>query len=177
MPIHVAITRRILPGKEQEFKEALRRFLGESFIHGGVQGAGMMTALPGSHERDIGILRTFADEAERKAFYDSELYKNWENYASTVTEGVPLHRQLNGLEAWFRAPGAPPRWKMALATFMGVYPTSLFLTYALGEWIHPLPLPVRALIMAALMVLMLTWLVMPLVIKIMKKWLHQTKQA
>jgi len=177
MPIHIAITRRMLPGKEDEFKKALRRFLGESFIHGGVQGAGMITTMPGAHERDIGILRTFADEAERAAFYESDLYKDWENYAATLTEGVPEHRELTGLEAWFRTPGVtPPRWKMAIATFVGVYPTSLLLTYFLGSTIHPLPLPLKAMIMAGLMVLMLTWLVMPLVIKFMKPWLHKPQQ-
>ena len=67
MAIHVAITRRVLPGKEEEFKDALRRFLGDSFLHGGVHGASMMTALPGSESREIGILRTFADQAERDA--------------------------------------------------------------------------------------------------------------
>ena len=36
MPIHVAITRKVLPGKEDEFKQALQRFLGESFMQGGV---------------------------------------------------------------------------------------------------------------------------------------------
>ncbi|MGN7886457.1 hypothetical protein [Dyadobacter sp. 22481] len=65
MAIHVVITRRVLPGKEEELKDALRRFLGYSFLHGGVHGAAMMTALPGSESREIGILRTFADQAEQ----------------------------------------------------------------------------------------------------------------
>lgn len=173
MPIHIAITRRVIAGKEKEFQDALRKFLGESFIHGGVHGAGMMTSLPGAHERDVGILRTFIDEAERDAFYQSQLYKAWEEYASTVTEGEAVHRQLNGLEAWFRAPGAPPRWKMAVATLIGVYPTSLFLAITLGDFLHPLPVYVRSFIMSAAMVGMLTWLVMPNVIKLLKGWLHK----
>ncbi len=173
MPIHVAITRRVVAGKEKEFQDALRKFLGESFIHGGVHGAGMMTSLPGAHERDIGILRTFMDETERDAFYQSQLYKDWEEYASTVTEGETVHRQLHGLEAWFRAPGAPPRWKMAVATFLGVYPTSLFLALTIGQFIQPLPLFVKSFIIAAAMVVILTWLVMPNVIKLLKGWLHK----
>lgn len=174
MPIHIAITRRVLAGKEEEFKNSLRRFLGESFIHGGVHGAGMITLLPGGHERDIGILRTFADEAERDAFYNSQLFKEWEEYASTVTEPSPEYRQLNGLEAWFRAPGAPPpRWKMAIATLLGVYPTSLFLAWSIGSFIQPLPLVIRSLVMAAAMVAILTWIVMPNVTRILKHWLHK----
>lgn len=174
MPIHVAITRKVLPGKEDEFKEALRRFLGESFLHSGVHGASMITSLSGTDSREIGILRTFADVAERDAFYNSKLFRDWETYASTLTED-PVYRQLNGLEAWFRSPMPPSRWKMAVATLLGVYPTSLFLTFTIGQFIQPLPTMVRAFIVAMCMVCLLTWIVMPLVIKIMKKWL-QTKQ-
>lgn len=172
MPIHVAITRKVLPGREEEFKQALRRFLGESFGHGGVQGAGMITALPGADNREIGILRTFADEAERDAFYGSQMYRDWNEYAKTLTEGEMVSRELGGLEAWFRAPGAPPRWKMAVATLAGVFPTSLFLMLAIGPYIITLPVLVRAMVMSVLMVALLTWVVMPNVIRVMKKWLH-----
>ena len=173
MPIHIAITRRIHPGKEAEFTDALRRFLGESFLHGGVQGAAMISPLPGADAREIGILRTFADEAERDAFYQSPLFQEWEAYASTLTE-APVYRQLTGLEAWFRAPGAPPRWKMALVTLCGVYPTSVVLAATLGPLLRDTPLVVRSLVTSALMVALLTWVVMPQLTKALKQWLHGT---
>ena len=172
MAIHVAITRKVLPGKEEEFKDALRRFLGDSFLHGGVHGAAMMTALPGSESREIGILRTFADQAERDAFYNSKLFKDWEGYASTLTE-EPVYRELTGLEAWFRSPVPPPKWKMAVATICGVYPTSLLLTYVLGPHIQGLHPAFRTLIVAGFMVGLLTWVVMPQVTKVLKPWLSR----
>ena len=171
MPIHVAITRKVLPGKEAEFTDALRRFLGNSFTHGGVHGAAMITSLPGSDGREIGILRTFADERERDAFYNSDFFREWEAYASTLTED-PVYRQLTGLEAWFRSPEAPPRWKMALATLGGVFPTSLFLSYTVGPLIRDFHPALKSLIIAACMVGMLTWLVMPQVTRVLKPWLH-----
>jgi antibiotic biosynthesis monooxygenase (ABM) superfamily enzyme len=176
MPIHVAITRKVLPGKEEEFKDALRRFLGDSFLHGGVHGASMITALPGTENREIGILRTFADQAERDAFYHSKLFKDWEAYASTLTE-EPVYRELTGLEAWFRSPSAPPRWKMAAATLCGVYPTSLFLTYVLAPHIQGLHPAVKTLIVAGCMVGMLTWIVMPRVTKVLKPWLSGNSRS
>lgn len=176
MAIHVAITRKVLPGKEEEFKDALRRFLGDSFLHGGVHGAAMMTALPGSDSREIGILRTFADQAERDAFYNSQLFKDWEAYASTLTE-APVYRELTGLEAWFRSPLAPPRWKMAVATLCGVYPTSLFLTYVLAPHLHKLNPAIKTLIIAGCMVGLLTWVVMPQVTKVLKPWLTQKPEG
>jgi len=172
MAIHVAITRRVLPGKEEEFKEALRRFLGESFIHGGVHGAGMITGLPGSNSNEIGILRTFTNEEERDAFYASDRFKDWEAYASTITE-APVYRNLTGLEAWFRSPNSPPRWKMAIATLSGVYPTSLFLSLTVGPLIQTLPMIIRILIIAICMVALLTWIVMPFVTCVLKRWLHK----
>lgn len=171
MAIHVAITRKVLPGKEEEFKDALRTFLGDSFIHGGVHGAAMLTSLEGRETNEIGILRTFADEQERDAFYNSQLFKDWEAYASTVTE-EPHYRHLSGLEAWFRMPNPPPRWKMAIATLCGVFPASAFISLTIGNYIQDLPLLVRIFIVAVLMVVMLTWVVMPMVTKILKAWLR-----
>lgn len=171
-PVHVAIVRKVIPGKEEEFKEALRIFLGESFLHGGVQGAAMITSFPGEANNEIGILRTFANEAERDAFYGSQLFKDWEVYASSLTE-EPVYRHLTGLEAWFRSPVPPPRWKMAVATLCGVFPASLFLALSVGPFIKEWTLPLRQLILSVAMVGLLTWLVMPFITRIMKGWLKK----
>lgn len=172
MPIHVAITRKILPGREEEFHQALRKFMGQSFAHDAVHGAGIIT-FPHEKQQEIGILRSFANEAEKDAFYDSELFKEWERFAAPLTEGVPEYRELTGLEAWFRAPNAPPRWKMAIVTLMGVYPVSLVLNFTIGGLIAPLPAFIKSLIFAISMVGLLTWVVMPFLVKRMKGWLHR----
>ena len=170
MAIHVAITRKILPGKEQEFKESLRNFLGQSFIHDGVHGAAIISSFPGADNNEIGILRTFKDEKERDDFYNSQQFQAWESYASTLTEPA-VYRQLTGLEAWFRSATPPPRWKMAIATMCGVFPTSLFLYYSTGWLLKDLPVPIRLLITATLMVGILTWVIMPFVTRLLKPWL------
>lgn len=173
MPIHVAITRKVLPGKEQEFHEALRRFIGKSFENDAVHGAGIIT-FPHEKTNEIGILRTFANQEEREAFYNSAFFKEWDAYAATLTEGEAKYRDLTGLEAWFRTPGAPARWKMALVTLAGVYPVSLLLTYTVAKALEPLPLPLRSFIFSACMVAMLTWIVMPFLVKHLKPWLHRS---
>lgn len=173
MPIHIAITRRVRPGCEAEFQQALREFLQTSFAHGGVQGASMLTPPPGSDSREFGILRTFASESERDAFYDSPMFKAWEERAKTLTEGEAVYRQLHGLEAWFRSPHRPPpRWKMAVATLLGVYPTSLLLAVTVGEAVHTWPLLARSLVVAGSMVALLTWVVMPSVTRLLRGWLN-----
>lgn len=173
MPIHVAITRRVLPGREEEFREALREFFQNSFDHRSVMGASMLTPPPGSNTREFGILRSFSSEAERDSFYQSGLFKAWDERARTMTEGEPVYRDLHGLEAWFRSPsGPPPRWKMAVATLIGVFPTSAILGKTVGPLTHGWPFPVGPLVFSILMVSMLTWVVMPLVTRLLHHWLH-----
>jgi hypothetical protein len=173
MPIHIAITRRVRPGCEAEFQQALREFFQTSFGHDGVWGANMLTPPPGSDSREFGILRTFADEKERDAFYASPMFKAWDERTRALTEGEPEYRQLHGLEAWFRSPQSPPpRWKMAVATLAGVYPTSLFLSFTVGEAVHSWPLAARAAAIAVSMVALLTWVVMPFVTRVLHHWLH-----
>lgn len=174
MSVHVAITRRVRPGCEAEFQQALGQFFQTSFSHSGIQGAAMLTPPPGSGSREYGILRTFASEEERDAFYASPMFKAWDEKAASLTEGEAVYRPLHGLEAWFRQPDAPrpPRWKMAVATLAGVYPTSLFLGTFVGPLLHGLPRALTSLVIAACMVICLTWIVMPLVIKVLHRWLH-----
>src|SRR5947199_327933 len=119
-------------------RQARCEFFQTSFGHGGVWGANMLTPPPGSDSREFGILRTFADEKERDAFYGSPMFKAWEERARMLTEGDPVYRQLHGLEAWFRSPqNPPPRWKMAVATFLGVFPVAMILNLTLGAAIRP----------------------------------------
>jgi uncharacterized protein len=173
MTIHVAITRRVLAGREAEFQNALREFFQSSFSDGAVLGANMLVPPPGSDSREYGILRTFSNKAEMDAFYESPLFKEWDARARTMTEGEPVYRQLHGLEAWFRSPNSPPpRWKMALATFLGVFPLAMILNLALGPVIRSWPFVLGSAVFNACVVAGLTWMVMPLVTRLLHGWLH-----
>jgi antibiotic biosynthesis monooxygenase (ABM) superfamily enzyme len=172
MPIHLAITRRVRPGCEAEFQAELREFLQVSFAHDGVWGASMLTPPPGSDSREYGILRTFASEQERDRFYESAMFKAWEERARTLTEGEPVYRHLTGLEAWFRSPNhPPPRWRMAVATLLGVYPVSLLIGVVLAPALNRLPQALSVLLASAIIVALLTWVVMPLVTRTLHRWL------
>ena len=173
MSIHIAITRRVRSGCEAEFQQGLREFFQTSFAHSGVWGASMLTPPPGSDSREYGILRTFANEKERDAFYDSPMFKAWEERARTLTEGEAVYRQLHGLEAWFRSPHIPPpRWKMAVATFLGVFPVAMVLNLTLGPVIRSWPFIISNAVFNACVVALLTWVVMPLVTRMLHRWLQ-----
>ena len=171
MAVHVAITRKIKPGCERAFEESLRLFFRDSLEQRGVLGVHRISPPPGSDAREYGILRTFADERERDTFYRSELFGKWQAHVAQFTEGDRTVRDLHGLEAWFRA-AAPPRWKMALLTWLGVWPTSLVFGTLLGARLADLPVLVSSGIVAAVIVVCLTWIVMPLLVRLFHFWLR-----
>ncbi len=172
--IHVAVTRRVRPGCEAEFQKALREFVQKSFAHGGVLGAGMFVPLPGSDSREYGVLRTFGNEQERDAFYNSPLFKAWQERVKPLTEGEPVYRKLRGLEAWFRNPGQadPPLWKMALVTYIGVDIVTTLLFFAIGPFIQNWTFLIRNSAFNIVVVAGLTWMAMPLLTRVFNSWLQ-----
>jgi antibiotic biosynthesis monooxygenase (ABM) superfamily enzyme len=172
-PIHVAITRRIKPGREQEFQTALKEFFARSLTHSGVQGAAMLVPPPGSGSTEYGIIRSFANAAERDAFYASPLYLDWKKRVAPLSDGGPEARELHGLEAFFRQDSpAPPRWKMAIATYLGVVPVIMTLARTLGPLIRSWNFVLYNLVFNACVVALLTWVLMPLITRALHGWLQ-----
>jgi hypothetical protein len=172
--IHIAITRRVKPGREAEFQQALREFIQVSFNHSGVMGVGMFVPLPGSDSREYGVLRTFRNEQERDDFYKSPLFKAWQEKVKPLTEGEPVYRKLHGLEAWFRNPGQPnpPQWKMALVTYIGVDVVTTLMFWIVGPLIQSWPFLLRNSVFNIFVVACLTWLAMPLLTRALQSWLQ-----
>ena len=175
--IDIAITRRVRPGCEVEFQQALREFIQASFGHNGVLGARMFVPLPGSDSREYGILRTFHNEQECDDFYKSPLFKAWQERVKPLTEGEPAYRTLHGLEVWFRNPGEPnpPQWKMALVTYIAVDVVTTLLLWGIGPLIQNWPFLIRNSAFNVVVVVCLTWLAMPLLTRAFRGWL-QPKQ-
>jgi antibiotic biosynthesis monooxygenase (ABM) superfamily enzyme len=174
-PIHVAITRRIKAGHEQEFQTALKEFFAISLGHSGVNGAALIVPPPGSGSAEYGIIRSFASAAERDAFYASGLYAEWKKRVAPLSEGEPQTRELHGLEAFFRGNNSspPPRWKMAIATYLGVVPVIMTLALTLAPLIRSWNFVLYNLVFNACVVVLLTWVVMPLITRSLHPWLSK----
>ena len=174
-PLHVAITRKVKPGCEPAFEEAILRFFASSFSQAGTLGTYLLRPLPRSSDRTYGILRSFASETERDAFYASDAFTQWQKTVEPLVEPEYSRRPLHGLEAFFReGPQGthPPRWKMALLTLAGVYPS----VYVFSRLLHPITgtwSPAMAIFMtSALVVTTLAWVVMPILTRMFSFWLN-----
>ena len=99
---------------------------------------------------------------------------NWQEQVGGMVVGEPVRRRLHGLEAFFRdtryAP--PPRWKMAVVTWMGVFPTVLLWSSLLPKVLSGLPSLAVVAIVNVFVVVTLAWGVMPLLTRMFAGWLH-----
>ena len=170
MPIHVAITRKVKPGCERAFEESLRELFRDSLARESVLGVHLISPPQGSTTRHYGVLRTFTNEGERDEFYGSERYGQWQQQVAALTEAD--HRELHGLEAWFTSADSPPRWKMALLTWLALWPTSALVAISFGPVFANLPALVSSAIIAAAIVFCLTWIVMPALVQLVHSWLR-----
>jgi uncharacterized protein len=130
---------------------------------------------PGSASTEYGILRSFANAADRDAFYGSAFFKDWLARIAPMVEGESTSRQLYGLEAWFRDPKEPmpPRWKMALLTWIAAWPASMLTQAILAPVVgRNVPQVLQAALVALGLVAILTWVAMPFLVKIAGPWLH-----
>jgi antibiotic biosynthesis monooxygenase (ABM) superfamily enzyme len=173
--IHIAITRRVRSGHLAEFERLLADFSRRSLAEPGARGMHFLHPPPGSSSAEYGILHSFASVAERDAFYQSRLYRQWLKDIAPLTEGEAIHRELSGLEAWFRNSEGPhpPRWKMAVLTWVAVWPVSMIVPAVLLPSVSPFLHPILAAgTIAAGIVSVLTWGAMPLLVKMAHPWLQ-----
>ncbi len=175
--VTVAVTRIVKPGCEEAFERALHDFVQDSLHLPGQLGVHILRPVPGSGSREYGILRRFESAEARDEFYRSSLFEEWKQKVVGLVEGEPRYERLSGLETWFTLPGQraivpPPRWKMALVTLLAVFPLSLVLGITLGKWTSGWPIFVSSLVIGALMVILLTWALMPQLTRLFKPWLY-----
>ena len=109
-----------------------------------------------------------------RAWQESDIRRELLKKAEPLRDSEPSYRLQSGLENWFAPPGipaSPPRWKMALVTVVGVWPDSMLVPWLLNPILVKLTLPLQALLGTVGIVILLTWVIMPVLVIILKRWL------
>jgi antibiotic biosynthesis monooxygenase (ABM) superfamily enzyme len=174
-PVTVLYSRRVKPGREAAFQAWAHGVVAASRQFPGHLGASVLD-VPGS--REYHILFTFADRTSLRAWLDSEERRRWLARVGELIEADRGLQQLTGLETWFKLPGAnvptmkpPPRWKMWLVSIVAVYPLVLAFQALVVPRMAGLPLPLRALVFPLVLLTVMTFVVMPVVTRMLRRWL------
>ena len=68
----------------------------------------------------------------------------------------------------------PPRPKQAVITWLGVYPALTVTLAVLGPTMESWPLPLRTLLVSVVMVIVLTWLILPFLMRMFGSWMSRS---
>jgi antibiotic biosynthesis monooxygenase (ABM) superfamily enzyme len=85
---------------------------------------------------------------------------------------APRRRPVRRAASPAAAPTGPPRYKLALLTWVAAYPIITVILGLLGPELASWPLGLRTLVVSVLMVATLTWFVMPGLTRLLRPWLR-----
>lgn len=180
-PVTVSVTRHVDPLRSSEMLAWVQAGTSLAEKFDGFLGSGWVR--PSEDSADWHMLYRFADVTSLAAWEASPQREWWLEAAQGGVEEKGRERR-TGIEGWFdeassvesfsAAPAPPPRWKQMVIIFMGFFPLSLAVNYAVGhtplvDW----PLPSRVLVTILVMTPLMTYVVLPWITRRMSWWLHR----
>jgi uncharacterized protein len=171
-PATMVATWDVVPGREAAFETWAHELNRAAADFPGHLGATWLRA-EGSRHRYYTVLN-FTDQDRLSAWLRSPEREERIRRVDGIAE--QQRRHTTGLETWFSLPGesvpAPPRWKMVLVTLGAVYPLSVLFQGVVAPVTTPTPLLLRAAMFPVVMVPTLTYLVMPGLSRLFRRWLY-----
>ncbi len=180
-PVTVVVTRRVKPGREQDYEAWLTRLLHDATRLTGYLGATVHRP-SATGPRDYTSVFRFDSVDSLRAFEQSELRRRALSEVGALVEADAAWRTLTGLEFWFAAPSGtvvpqPSRLRMALLMIVVVYTLVLSLGQLVALTLSSAPAAVRLLITIVLEVALMTWVIMPRLTRLLARWIYPTVRA
>lgn len=168
-------SRRVEKGREEEFEEWISGILTAVKEFPGYLGSDVLR--PGDPDDDeYRIIYRFDHASNLNRWEESEERGRWLRRAKPMISEENV-RVLTGLETWFTLPSrpdepSPPRYKMAVVTWLAVFPLISAIFALLGPVLNQLPVLLRTLLLTVIMVSLMTYVVMPRMTRLFAFWLY-----
>ncbi|MDZ7962817.1 MAG: antibiotic biosynthesis monooxygenase [Aulosira sp. DedQUE10] len=173
--VTVVISQLVKPGCEKDYEAWMQEIIGVAKTYFGHLGTNVIRPQPGVRAEYVIIFR-FNSYENLKAWMTSRDREYWLNRGKHLVQSDPHVQEICGLEGWFSLPGQPlkipPRYKTALLTWGAVFVLINLLNTLLVPLIRGLPPLMISLIITIIMVLLLTYVVMPRVSRLFSRWLY-----
>jgi uncharacterized protein len=150
---------------EKDYDDWLERFMTSERQFPGYLGTTIIA--PGGKTSSVRyVIDRFSDQASLDAWENSEVALS---LIDEINKYTTLQR-VTGLETWFNLPNlktisAPPKWKMAIVSFIAAYSISSVAHYILSIYLGHL-------LMTIILVIGLTYFAMPLLSRLLRRWLY-----
>ena len=175
-PVTTSVTRRVKPGHEAFYEQFLEGIVSAARGFPGYLGVEVFRPQSASAGEYRTVYR-FDTPEHLRAWLDSEVHTAWLERAEPHVIGPMRTNFVTGLESWFTLPAQPgtappPPYKMALVTWITIFPLITAIVAVTGPVLKGLPLAVRLGITTALTVPLMTWVAMPRVTRLLRRWLY-----
>lgn len=179
-PVTLVFTVTAKNGKEKELEKWAHIMTKEAIKFEGNLGGNWIK--PSGKSREYTVIYKFVDTKDSHKWENSAVRKRLLKKAEPLIEEHRPHRlqEVTGLETWFTLPGRvtimpPPRWKMVIATMIGIYPIGLVYQAYFVPYMKVIPLILRPIALSLLLTPVLTYLIMPRLTKLLRSWLYPEK--
>jgi hypothetical protein len=172
-PVTIIVNWRVRKGCEKDFESWRHDIESAAIAFPGHMGVNLI--LPDKIPGEYTVIFRFDTYEHLHAWQQSDIRRELLKKAEQFRDTEPTYKMENGLAFWFLpsgTPGAPPNWKMAVVTVLWVWPLSIFVPWLLIPIISDLPSILAALVVTVGIVSSLTWIVMPILVKLFHPWLH-----
>jgi uncharacterized protein len=175
-PVTVVSTRLVKSGCEEAFEEWLKGIGDAAGRFPGLLGRNVVRPRHAAHPEYV-IIFQFDSDVHLRGWLDSSERKEWLAKVEPLTQSPLKEEVLTGLETWFSPPGRPliappPKYKMIAVTFIAIFPLANLLPPALAPVLNPLPPLIRSVLVTLIMLVVMTYLVMPRLTKLFMGWLY-----
>jgi antibiotic biosynthesis monooxygenase (ABM) superfamily enzyme len=179
-PVTMLVTRRLRKAALPAFEATARGMIDAASSFAGHMGGHLIVPDREAVTPLAQILFAFDSQAHLDAWMQSRERAAWLEKLAPLTFGDTAMNVLTGLEGWFALPSQatrkpPPRHKMALVTWLGIFPLVLLLSSIVAPRLAPLGSVLSVAVVTALVVVAMTWLVMPLLTRLLAGWLFPIK--
>jgi antibiotic biosynthesis monooxygenase (ABM) superfamily enzyme len=178
--VTTTVTRRVLPGHEGAYEEFLEGIIAAAARFPGHLGVEVYR--PGAGGDEYRTVYRFDTAENLRRWLDSDERAAWLARAEPHALGPMRTQFLTGLETWFTLPGdlgapPPPPRKMALLTWITIFPLLTGVVLLLDPLLEGLSLVPRLAITTAVIVPLMTWVVMPRVTRLLHGWLYPSEST
>lgn len=164
----------IKPDKQAAFEEWSKGITAQVKQFAGFEGLQLIH--PPEGHTDYLVLFKFSDFQTLENWMESEQRSQEINKLEDLSEKDLVLREVEGIDFWFEAPnanqaGVPPKWKMAILTWLVVFPGVVLASKAFRAVFPTFSGVLITLCVTLSLVPLLTWVLMPTVVKLCKRWL------
>lgn len=178
--VTTSVARRIEAGREHDFLAWTDAGMALARTFPGFLGGGWLRSAQDSS--DYYVVYRFDNEAQMDDWVRSPVRRAWLSRGEGVAVESAVHR-LSGIEGWFepqstltnavRVVGAPPaRWKQAITIWLGFFPLSLLINFAVVAHLDGVPLVLKTLIATLINTPLMVYLVLPWITARLSRWLR-----